>query len=94
MMTVEAIIFTRDLQDLTLKEDNVKAVLECEISKSGLKVEWFKGEKQLRRDAKYDIESDGKVHRLVFEKIKGEDVGTYSARYGNLETSAKLTLAG
>ena len=91
---VEAIIFTRDLQDITLKEENTKATFECEISKSGLKVEWFKGEKKLRRDNKYDIEVEGKIHRLIVNKVKSEDVAKYSATYEKLSTSAKLSLAG
>jgi obscurin-RhoGEF protein len=91
---VEAIIFTKELENLNLKQENIKAVFECEISKSGLRVNWFKGDKQLRRDEKYDIEVDGKFHRLIIDKVKVEDVGDYSATYEKLTTSAKLNLAG
>ena len=93
-ISVEAIIFTRDLQNIKLAEENVKATFECEISKSGLKVEWYKGDKKLRRDVKYDIEVDGKVHRLIVNEVKIEDVAKYKATYEKLSTSAELTLAG
>jgi len=89
---VEAIIFTRELQDVTLTEAKKPAVLECEISKDGLKVEWFKGSKQLKRNEKYDIKSEGKVHQLIIESATVEDQAEYSAKYQNLSTSAKLNL--
>ena len=91
---MESIIFTRDLEDQTVKEVKVKVVLECEISKEGLKVEWYKGTKKLRRDEKYDIVVEGKVHKLVIEKIEAEDAGEYSAQYQALKTACKMTMAG
>jgi titin len=89
---VEAIIFTRELQDVTLTEAKKPAVLECEISKEGLKVEWFKGSKQLKRNEKYDIQANGKVHQLIIESATLEDAGDYSAQYLTLSTAAKLSL--
>ena len=89
---VEAIIFTRELQDVTLTEAKKPAVLECEISKEGLKLEWFKGSKQLRRNEKYDIKADGKVHQLIIDSATVDDQGEYSASYQNLSTSAKFSM--
>ena len=73
---------------------NVKVTLECEISKSGLKVEWYKGDKKIRRDETYDISADGKVHRLVIEKATEAEAGSYSACYEKLKTTGKLSFAG
>jgi len=71
------------------------ATFECELSKDGgLKVEWFKGDKKLRRDDRINFVDDGKVHRLVIEKATAQDVGKYSATYEKLTTSATLSLAG
>ena len=89
---VEAIIFTRELRDVVLTEAKKPAVLECEISKEGLKVEWFKGSKQLRRSDRYDIKVDGKVHQLIIESATVEDQGEYSAQYQKLTTTGKLSL--
>ncbi len=91
--TVEQIIFTRDLQDVKVTEFPSDAALECEISKDGLKVQWLKGKKEIRRDDKHDIIVEGKVHKLMISKVTTEDAGEYSATYQNLSTSAKLTVA-
>jgi len=75
-----------------LTSANVTATFECELSKAGLKVEWMKGEKRLRRDDKYDMVSDGKTHRLVIEKAGADDVGKYTAVYEKLTTTAALSV--
>ena len=68
--------------------------LECEISKDQVKVEWFKGDKKLRRDDKYDIKVEGKVHKLLIDKFDEKDVSVYCASYQQLETKGKYDLAG
>jgi hypothetical protein len=92
---VEEIRFTRELTDIKLTELNVTATFECELSKDGgLKVEWLKGDKKVRRDDRIDIVDDGKVHRLIIEKATAQDAGKYTATYEKLSTSASLTIAG
>lgn len=91
---VEKITFTRKLEDVSTTKLKSKIVLECEISKTGLKIEWFKGDKKLRRDDRYDIVADGRVHQLVIEKITAEDGGEYKAVYQKLSTNAKLSIQG
>jgi len=71
----------------------VTATFECELSKAGLKVEWTKDEKKLRRDDKFDMVSEGRTHRLVIEKAGAEDVGKYAATYEKLATSATLSVS-
>ena len=90
----ESIIFTRDLQDQKVKEVGVEVTLECEISKEGLKLEWYKGTKKITRDLRYSYTVSGKVHKLTLDKVSSEDVGEYIAEYQNLSTSAKLTVEG
>ena len=68
--------------------------LECEISKDQAKVEWFKGDKQLRRDDKYDIKIEGKVHRLIIEMFSDKDVAVYRAVCKKIYTCGKYDLAG
>ena len=91
---VEAIVFTKELSDIELSQMKQKAVFECEISKSGLRLEWYKGERKLRSDDKYEIEAVGKTHRLVINDVVAEDVDEYKAVYEKLSTAAKLSLAG
>ncbi len=91
--TVEEIQFIKELENITIKELKVKVILECEISKEGLKIEWHKGSKKIRRDDKFDIKVEGKIHRLIIEDVSAEDTGDYTASYQKLSTIGKLTVA-
>ena len=91
---METIIFTKELQDIKVTEVGIQVTLECELSKPGLKVDWFKGDKQVRRDTRYDFVSKGTEHRLVIEKVESEDVGEYRVEYQKLSSSAKLSVEG
>ena len=68
--------------------------LECELSKDGQKVEWFKDSKKIRPDMEHDIQDEGKVHRLIIKKATPKDIGTYRADYMHLSTSGKLSIEG
>ena len=87
-------MFTRALQDITLTEANVTATFECEISKEGLKLEWYCDGKKISRNENYDISSDGKLHKLVIEKAITDSAGKYSAKYKDAETTATLSIEG
>ena len=91
---VESVVFIRELSDVTVKKLGDKAILECEISKEGLTLDWFKAGKKLRKSDKYEIEVDGKVHRLILNDAELDDAAEYSAAYQMLTTMAKLTVAG
>ena len=93
-LSVEKIYFTKELEDTKVKDIGKPATLECEISKDGLKVEWFFGSKKLRRGEDYDISVSGKTHTLVIEKVTVDLVGEYKAEYKTASTSCKLSLAG
>lgn len=92
--TVEDIIFTRTLQDAKVTEVGVSTKFECETSKEGLKVEWFFGNKTIKRDLHYDVIDEGRVHRLVINSVDGSDMGEYRVEYLHLETRAKLAVEG
>ena len=93
-VTVEQIVFTRELQDITLTEANVTVTFECEISKDNLKVEWYYDGKKISRIDNYDISSDGKLHKLVINKAVTDNAGKYSAKYKEAETTASLSIQG
>ncbi len=90
----EKIYFTKELQDTKVNAIGKSAKLECEISKDGLKLEWFRGSKKLRRGEDYDIRASGKTHTLIVEKVTEDVLGEYRAEYKDLSTSAKLGLGG
>ena len=92
---VEAIVFVRDLQDIKLTSIPKEVTFECELSKTNLSVEWYKGDKLLRRGEKYDIKVTGKVHSLIIRDASGEDMSEYTARVTKDVTStAKLIVEG
>ena len=77
-----------------MKEIGKTVTFEAELSKEGLQVEWYHNNKQIRRDDKHDIKTDGKVHRLIIDKVDSSDIGEYKVAYQNLESSAKLSVEG
>ena len=68
--------------------------MECEISKDGLRLEWYLGNRKLRRGDKYDVIAKGTVHKLVIEEVDENVVGEYRAVYENLETKGALIIEG
>ena len=94
MFAVEEIRFTRELEDVKLDKMNVEVCLECELSKDGQKVEWYKDSKKIRPDIERDVQDEGRLHRLVIRKATSKDVGTYRADFQHLSTSAKLSFEG
>ena len=94
LISVEAIIFMTPLQDVDLEQVGLKAVFECEISKAGLKPEWFKGDKPIRRSEKYDKTSDNGKHALIIEESQAEDEGPYTVKFEDVTSTAKLTING
>ena len=89
-----AICFTKDLSDQTVTDIGTTVTLECELSREGLSVEWFKDNKKVLRDLKHDFVDDKKIHKLVISKVDSEDVGNYRCEYKLLSTQAKLSVEG
>lgn len=86
------VCFTKELTDITVRELNGKTKLQCEISKDGLRVEWYKGDKKLRRGEDYDIIVEGRIHSLVIEKTGLDHAGQYTAKYEQATTTASVLL--
>ena len=82
------------LEDVILKQVGIKGVFETEVSKTGLKPEWYKGDNQLRRGDVYDIVSEGCKHQLVVEEAKIKDEGQYKVKFGDISSEAKLIIQG
>jgi len=93
-VAVEEIRFTKELEDVKLDKVGVDVCLECELSKEGQKVEWFKDSKKIRPDVEHDIQVEGRMHRLIIKKATPKDIGTYRADYMHLSTAAKVSIEG
>uniref|UniRef100_A0A0M3HQT6 Protein kinase domain-containing protein n=1 Tax=Ascaris lumbricoides TaxID=6252 RepID=A0A0M3HQT6_ASCLU len=88
-------IFKRRLKDVAFMEDAKAAVFECEvIGNPRPSVVWFHHESALTSNSKYNITSDGNIHRLRIEQLSMVDVGEYSCtaenEHGTDRTSARL----
>ncbi|VDO83800.1 unnamed protein product [Haemonchus placei] len=82
-------------QDLTVDEFGTVARLNCEITKPGHKVLWFKnGQEIWPQTDKYVIATSGNTSTLEIHNIEKGDIGDYSAALNEREVSApaRLTL--
>ncbi len=89
------VTFTVPLKDQTVQEEQ-SVTLECEVSKPGQKVKWFKDGKEIKPDKKRGIlpKVDGTKHILTIPKSVVEDSAVYSVKIGDQETKGKLTVEG
>jgi Immunoglobulin I-set domain len=94
LFSVDQVMFTKELTDITTDQINEDITLECELSKEGLKVEWFKDSKKIRSDTDYDIQVSGRTHKLVLKKASSKSIGNYRAEHGALSTSGKVSIQG
>ncbi|XP_074642623.1 twitchin-like [Tubulanus polymorphus] len=84
------ITLIRPLEDQTIKSLPASATFECEISRPGLDVQWFRDGKLIKPGDKYKIVSDGTIYRLTINDIQEEDDADYSLKFKSIETSGGL----
>ena len=93
-VTVEPSAFARGLQDVDLNDLGLEATFDCEVSKSDLKAEWFKGDKPIKRSEKYNITSKNGQHSLTISDCQVDDVASYTIKLDGISSSAKLAIKG
>ena len=59
-----------------------------------MQVQWYKEEQPIRKGHKYDIMSQGKIHRLDVRDVDGKDEGEYSIIAKNNRSRASLLVQG
>lgn len=82
-----------------LKDQKVKefdhATFECEVSKTGLKAKWLKGDTELKASDRYEMVTLGQRHLLHIHNAELADQDTYTVVVEEGVTStAKLTVEG
>lgn len=92
--SVDEVKFVRPLSDIKLTSLEGQMILECELTKSDLKVDWTKEGKPIKKNGVYDIIVEGKVHKLVVAKTSIEQIGKYTVTYQKLNSTANVTLSG
>ena len=70
------------------------APFECEVSKILVPVQWYKNDEPLRKSEKYDMEVEGRVHRLIIRDVDGQDEARYAVFAKNNRSAATLTIHG
>jgi hypothetical protein len=80
----------KNLEDQEVVEKH-KATFVCTLSKSRLKVDWYKDGKRLTENKRIEFTQEGKVYKLIIDHCELDDIGTYKIKYGDeAESSAQL----
>lgn len=68
--------------------------LRCELSRTGVPVQWFKSENGLCHGGRYQMTLRGNVAEMHIRNIQPEDVGEYSCVSGEQKTTAEVNVRG
>ena len=81
------------MKDKKVKEEET-VTFECELSKPAEEVTWLRNGEPLTPDDRVKVTSDGKKHTLTIDKAIMDDATKYTIQIGDVESSAKLKVAG
>ncbi|XP_076000946.1 obscurin isoform X7 [Genypterus blacodes] len=85
------VIFTKELESQRVDEGD-SVTLHCELSKSGVPLEWRKGELGLCPCAKYEIRQTEHRATLVIHDVDLEDSGNYTCDSGDRQSTAQVVV--
>ena len=94
LFSEEHIEFVRGLKDVRVTKLPTPVTFECEVSKPRLSVQWFKDEQPIRSSRKYDITTEGCVHRLELKNVETMDEADYTVRVKSIKSTANLCIQG
>uniref|UniRef100_A0A4W6E3Q2 Uncharacterized protein n=1 Tax=Lates calcarifer TaxID=8187 RepID=A0A4W6E3Q2_LATCA len=86
-----AVEFTKPLEDQTVEEE-ATATLECEVSREGAEVRWFRDGQEIRKTKKYEMIVDGRKRALVIHDCTLDDSRTYACDAKDFKTSCFLNV--
>uniref|UniRef100_A0A8C1GY53 Titin n=1 Tax=Cyprinus carpio TaxID=7962 RepID=A0A8C1GY53_CYPCA len=69
-----------------------KAEFVCSVSKENYEVKWFKGDKEITTDDKYEIVVDGKRRALIVKNCELKDEGAFTAHIGSVKATEALKI--
>ncbi|CAN9500397.1 unnamed protein product [Ophioblennius macclurei] len=85
--------FLQELKNIQVQEGN-GVTLSCELSKSGVPVQWRRGDKLLTNGEKYQMKQSDLTVELLIRKSLPEDSGTYSCVCDDIKTTATVIITG
>lgn len=92
--SVEPINFLIPLEDQEVNVLPGVATFQCEVTKIGLKPEWKQGSTVLTPNGKYEMSTQGGVHKLTINDVVGKDESDYTISFKDAQSTAKLTVKG
>lgn len=91
LLAAPPITFKTKLRNQQVEEEN-GVTMTCELSKPGLAAEWRKGQELLKSNFKYQIKNRNSSMELTIKNAQLEDSGLYSCVYGDVKTTANITV--
>lgn len=87
------VTFKQKLKNQEAVEEG-SVTLRCELSKSGVPVEWRKDAQLLKEGEKYQIKQEGRGAEVLIRNLTLKDAGEYCCCVGSLVTSADIKVRG
>ncbi|XP_069006652.1 obscurin isoform X1 [Embiotoca jacksoni] len=89
IITAIPVTFKQKLKNQEAVEEGY-VTLRCELSKSGVPVEWRRDAQLLKEGEKYLMKQEGRVAEILIRNVTLADAGEYSCLVGNVVTSADI----
>ncbi|XP_046727924.1 obscurin [Silurus meridionalis] len=67
-----------------------RALLECQVSRANAEVTWYKQNKEIMPNGKYQVISEGLYRQLTIEEVASSDEDTFICDAGDDRTSCRL----
>ncbi|XP_019626723.1 PREDICTED: obscurin-like [Branchiostoma belcheri] len=84
--------FVLGMEDRHAIEGDEQVVFNCAMSEPDRQVTWYREDEPLAADFKYELVSEGTMHRLIIRDVRRQDETTYACASKDDRTEANLTV--
>lgn len=71
-----------------------RALLECKVSRANAEVTWYKENREITPNRKYQVISEGLYRQLTIEEVSSSDEDIFICDAGDDKTSCRLFVEG